>query len=667
MSVEASPCNHVSLLTGLWPQTDVQRVAVAGSATVAEQVLAAAGRCGIYVLSFYDGQLYVGQAVNVVSRFNDHRKTYSDIAELHFWRVPHEDLDDFEQHAIHALQAEGFLLRNVIHAAGRLGASDLDTIVSPEEQQQWLSSALSDHAGDEIRVDRAQVRIANHGRFERALADPRMTAVLPAIRRYLAWTIPYPRRTEFSRWSISAVPDTNKNSSPRMLTVTLHSLETLYVYAPFEEQHRTIFELNVDMATMQRHWPDANDLYDAFGAVLAREGLYRVRPGVLGLAVEGARNFMRLLDVRGVAEAARRLNLDMIRKGSALQWKSHSFGLCDLLLEPPVDDTRQDPMHRGLTADSLGDLPRAKHFYRVAAEAGWPEAAFRLGDLLTELRDDEQAAIWYGRAEQDGYHGVRRGPDFGNTYGLMERAKHSDQEGDTSAAVALYQRAIASGSTEAYAELGLLLEEQGDAAGAEVAYQRSGEAGHGLGWFYLAAIRNQEGDAEQAEALYRKAVAAGYLGALIYIGLMQQERGEDDLAEANFRKAAKARYPYAEFLLGNIAALRDDRTAAVKHYNRAIKWGNTDGLVGLGQLLEADGDQDGAEAHYRQAADAGNPGGFVNLAMLYALRHDDERAEAYCREAVDAGYPDAYADLGDMLHDEGYPEAAEHYYRLADD
>ncbi|KUL31444.1 hypothetical protein ADL15_22175 [Actinoplanes awajinensis subsp. mycoplanecinus] len=629
---------------------------------------AADGRCGIYVLSFDGGQLYVGQAVDVVSRFSDHRKTYGDIAEMYFWRVAQARLDDFEQQAIHALQAEGFLLRNVIYASGRLGASDLDTLVSAGEQQQWFASVPSEYLGDDERPNRPQVRIANQSRFERLATDARLAAVLPAVRRYLAWTIPSPRRTEFSRWSISAVPDTNKNSAPRMLTITLHSLETLHVWAPFEEQHRTIFELNVDLATMQRHWPDPDDLHEAFGAAFVQDCIYRVRPGVLRLAVEGARNFMRLLDLGGVVEAARRLNLDMIRKGSALQWKSHSFGLADLLLEPPAVPTEHkgpDPLSRGLAADALGDLPRAKHFYRVAAGTGQPEAAFRLGDLHTELRDDEQATFWYARAERDGYHGVRRSPDFGNTYALMELAMHHVQEGDPSTAVHFYQRAICSGSTEAYAELGLLLEELGEATEAEVAYERSGQAGHGLGWFGLASMRLQEGNTEQAEALYRRAVDAGHLGSLINIGLMQQERGEDALAEASFRKAAKARFPNAEFLLGNIAVLRNDRTAAVKHYSRALKWGNTDGLIGLGQVLEADGDQDGAESHYRQAAEAGNPGGLVNLAMLYALRHDDERAEAYCREAAQAGYPDAYADLADMLRDEGRPEAAERYDRVA--
>lgn len=668
MSVEAPLRTHVAVLIGQWPGITPQHVAVRNALPVAKQLPASEGRCGIYVLSFDDGHLYVGQARNVVTRFGGHRKTYGDIAELHFWRVPRESLDSYEQHAIRVLQADGYQLRNVIHASGRLGASDLDAIVSPAEQQEWLASAPSDDLRSEGRPDRAQVRVANQGRFERLATDARFEAVLPAVRRYLARTVPFPHRTEFFRWSISAVPDTNKNSAPRMFTVTVHALETLFVWAPFEEQHRTIFELNVDLPTMQRRWPDPNDLAEAFGAAYVCDLLYGVRPGVLRLAVEGSRNFMRLLDVDGVVEAARRLNLDLVRKGPAMQWKSHSFALADRLLQPGTEsagDDDSDPYDLGLTADALGDLPRAERFYRQAADAGRSEAAFRLGELHTERGGEEQAAFWYGRAERDGYHGVRRSPDFGNTYALLEYAKRSAEDGELEGAAELYQRAVNVGCTEAYAELGFVLDDLGDTLAAEVAYRRAADAGHGLGWYGLASVQMREGDIEQAESLYRQAYAAGHLGSLIDIGMLQQQRGEDELAEANFRKAARARFPNAEVLLGDIAIRRGDRAAAAKHYNRAVKWGNTDGMIGLGLMLEDDGDLVGAESYYREASDAGNLRGLVNLAMLYALQHDDERAEAYCREAVEAGHADAYADLGDMLHDEGYPEAAEHYYRLA--
>ncbi|MEU4244455.1 tetratricopeptide repeat protein [Actinoplanes sp. NPDC026619] len=656
------------MLSSQWPQTRPQHVVVVDAPPVANQLPASDGRCGIYVLAFDNGQLYVGQARDVVRRFGNHRKTYGDITEMHFWRIPQASLDEFEQQAIRTLQAEGFLLRNVTHAAGRLGAGSLDSLVSAARQQEWFTSPESDDLGNEVRPDRAQVRMANQVRFERIKADPRLAAMLPAVRRYLARTVPLPRHTEFSRWSISAAPDTNKNSSPRIFTITVHSLETLHVWAPFEEQHRTIFELNVDLATMQRRWPDLGEMVEIFGAAVVQDTIYSVRPGVLRLAVEGARNFMLLLDLDGVVEAARRLNLDMMRKGAAMQWKSHSFALADLLLDAdvePVGSEDGDPLTRGLAADCLGDLRQAERCYLQAADGGNPEAAFRLGELYAEIRDDEEAACWYERAEGGGYHGVRRAAERANTYALMTYARHSAEDGDLSAAADYYQRAVYSGCTEAYAELGLLLEELGDTAEAEVAYRHAGEAGHGLGWSGLASLRMQVGDLEQAETLYKRAVDAGHLGSLIDLGLLHQQRDEQELAEANFRTAAKARFPYAEVLLGDIAAQRQDRAAAVKHYNRAIKWGHTDGLIGLGLLLENESDLAGAEIHYRQAADAGNLRALVNLAMLYVVQHDDERAEAYCREAVNAGHSDAFVELGDMLHGEGYPEASERYYRLA--
>lgn len=70
------------------------------------------------------------------------------------------------------------------------------------------------------------------------MKDPRFENLVPALRRYVAWTVPFPRRTEVSRWAISAVPAVNVSTSPRLMTLTIQSLETLYVCAPVNEQTR---------------------------------------------------------------------------------------------------------------------------------------------------------------------------------------------------------------------------------------------------------------------------------------------------------------------------------------------------------------------------------------------------------------------------------------------
>jgi hypothetical protein len=50
---------------------------------------------------------------------------------------------------------------------------------------------------------------------------------------------------------------------------------------------------------------------------------------VLALEDPGHPHPARLLAVAGVARASRKLNLDMMRKVAAVNWKTHCFGLAD--------------------------------------------------------------------------------------------------------------------------------------------------------------------------------------------------------------------------------------------------------------------------------------------------------------------------------------------------
>ena len=57
-------------------------------------------RCGIYLLTFESGNIYIGQAIEVVRRFSQHRRNYDDIVEFSFVPVPEAKLDSVEQKLI---------------------------------------------------------------------------------------------------------------------------------------------------------------------------------------------------------------------------------------------------------------------------------------------------------------------------------------------------------------------------------------------------------------------------------------------------------------------------------------------------------------------------------------------------------------------------------------
>lgn len=50
-------------------------------------------RCGIYVLSFANGEAYAGQAVDVTRRYVQHRKVHPDIEAMAFQTVTVDGLD----------------------------------------------------------------------------------------------------------------------------------------------------------------------------------------------------------------------------------------------------------------------------------------------------------------------------------------------------------------------------------------------------------------------------------------------------------------------------------------------------------------------------------------------------------------------------------------------
>jgi hypothetical protein len=58
------------------PMRSYERLPVTGLYSIAHLLPKSKRRCGIYVLSFRNGDRYVGQALDVVVRFAAHRRTY---------------------------------------------------------------------------------------------------------------------------------------------------------------------------------------------------------------------------------------------------------------------------------------------------------------------------------------------------------------------------------------------------------------------------------------------------------------------------------------------------------------------------------------------------------------------------------------------------------------
>ncbi|QFP77459.1 GIY-YIG nuclease family protein [Deinococcus sp. AJ005] len=288
-------------------------------------------RCGIYVLGFENGERYVGQAVDVVSRFNQHRKTHADLSHLTFKPVSRAKLDEVERQHIHHLEAQGLGLRNIAHMSVVTGERDLDLLVSPDEQERWLGGDVADLQDAEEQVRDDDLRRRHHRSFERFMTLPQAHDVLLLLGLYLDQAVPFPRRTELTFWNVSCLPYGGPPRTSLYCRVSLNMQEVL--------------ALGVDEHGIWASFHLASSVYQQeFGAQ------WRARLTELGWETTdqqykpGGHDQVQLVagsfeDVRdlllspGHTDGMRLFNLRLMRKGPTYFSKFHSLDLAGAAMQ----------------------------------------------------------------------------------------------------------------------------------------------------------------------------------------------------------------------------------------------------------------------------------------------------------------------------------------------
>ncbi len=162
-------------------------------------------RSGIYVLRFDDQSHYVGISIDVVKRFSQHRTRFDDIAAMTFIEYPEAAQRKLEEEIIHKLEASGISLRNREHASLPQGVSDLDLVITPEQQQYWLDNPdFVDLDGTRPVDDSMYLRYKDD--YKRFSTLPEKDNYLSFLREYLRAAIPSWRKTEMSFWSLTCLP-----------------------------------------------------------------------------------------------------------------------------------------------------------------------------------------------------------------------------------------------------------------------------------------------------------------------------------------------------------------------------------------------------------------------------------------------------------------------------
>jgi hypothetical protein len=303
-----------------------------------------AERCGVYILEFANGERYVGQTVNVVGRFGSHRRVHGDIEYLQFRRCPRAGLTALETAMIGRQRDAGYKLRNITHALGPLGDSDLDPVVLRAEQDAWLNDPDGGFGDQGERVDDPVQRREHHARYLRLSQEDTFPLVTRIVGHYVPACLPKPAQTERTFWAISAMPGTGRTRhGGRLTTLSVNKMETLFLIEGNGGGGRYFGGVvNVSRRELTSRAGSVKRLARAHPMLEFREAAYESAGGdALAIGFTGIDGYHRLWDIAGASRAARELNVMLMRKGPTFQWRSHCYDLADWAFAVDDQMTRQ--------------------------------------------------------------------------------------------------------------------------------------------------------------------------------------------------------------------------------------------------------------------------------------------------------------------------------------
>lgn len=297
-------------------------------------------RCGIYVLGFANGERYVGKAVNVVRRFTDHRKTHDDVTHMTFKMVPQADQSAVEQHCIRTLERHGLRLRNIVHMSVVEGESDLDLVVTPEEQTRWLAGDLEGLEDAAQHVQDAALKQRYRRKFERFMALPFAPDALFVLGVYLQAVVPFPRRTELGFWMVSCLPSGAPEGSTLYLRVSLNMQEVFSLLADDQglwasfHLARTPFQENLGEGWLEE--------LQVLGWETTEHGYGPGGQDQFQVYANGLQEIIALLLEPASSNAMRLLNHRLMKKGPTYYSGFHCLDLVDAAMQ--AFENRQDEL-----------------------------------------------------------------------------------------------------------------------------------------------------------------------------------------------------------------------------------------------------------------------------------------------------------------------------------
>jgi hypothetical protein len=308
----------------LLPALAYTRYDMSEAGSAASLFLGRTSLCGIYVLEFENGQRYVGQTTNIVSRYATHRRHHGDVVAFSFAPCSREHLDRSEIAEIRRQESE-HSLRNLALTGWPGGAEDLG--VTLEEGRSVLlpwNRERRPRVGEEGSATLP-------GRFWELARRDDYGDLSAVIGRYISETVADPFGTQQVLWTVSAMPSTKRTKKRRRLfTLSCGILESVFVQED-RETGEFVIVVNVDAPTFDALVEGAA-LVELPSAFQFESSASYKSAEVSAWEFDSWQQLWDALDFEPFVEAAYKLNTTMMRRGgSPLRRHHNSFFANDLL------------------------------------------------------------------------------------------------------------------------------------------------------------------------------------------------------------------------------------------------------------------------------------------------------------------------------------------------
>ncbi len=221
------------------------------------------------------------------------------------------------------------VLTNVIHVADVTGESDLEQLIAPPILERWLTNPRAQNRHD-VGTKPIQLPLGQEtrfeGKFQRLQQHPLHRVAVAQLYLYLEATVPYPRLTEYSFWSVSCMPSTNQQYWPRLLCVSASVMEIfcLGYYKDPELRGVSWGFVNVASDVLFRAFGGQAEFSAVFPEVEVRKSTYRDGgQHQVGLCTSTQNDMTALLSNEAVTAAAATLCMRLMRKRATIYFKFH--------------------------------------------------------------------------------------------------------------------------------------------------------------------------------------------------------------------------------------------------------------------------------------------------------------------------------------------------------